>query len=374
MSESPSPERAARARTDSGKWKEVEAELEAVTIKAVDNINPAEYEALREKPWLPEKIKHITDPEQYRFVVGQFVRQVRHARFRDLREGLRNGDLETSDIHIPFERFVEDYQDSSEDLTRIAELQYFRKEEFKRRKELARETRQSVFGGILNKKGIQEKFDRGEYTDSTIAFVRLDLDGFKAINDSYSHEVGDMALQAFAESLKETTRSTDDPIHFSGDEYGIVMKFDMAKIRDAGKEPHEVIADIIARTEAKAMLRLQELYKEANDGKELYSGLGMSTGFVIAEPGEKDFSKLSEQADEAVEVSKLLGQTKEHPESKLRVVPFSNKDAIVKAKEAEIVELSLRRNLKRGAEAYAKLINKDAEEVLSNLVDCILKK
>lgn len=106
--------------------------------------------------------------------------------------------------------------------------------------------------------------------------------------------------------------------------------------------------------------------------------IALSTGFVVADKDTpKQFKELRQTADDAVEVSKLLGQTDANPDSKERVVPAHNADAVLErngVEKSQIVELSLRRNLKRGAESYAKMTDQDPKEVLAGLVDCILKK
>ncbi|MEP7345708.1 MAG: GGDEF domain-containing protein, partial [Gemmatimonadaceae bacterium] len=52
-----------------------------------------------------------------------------------------------------------------------------------------------------------------------LAVMFMDLDDFKAINDSYGHEVGDRVLKMTAERLKETTRADDTVSRHGGDEF-----------------------------------------------------------------------------------------------------------------------------------------------------------
>jgi diguanylate cyclase len=53
--------------------------------------------------------------------------------------------------------------------------------------------------------------------------ILLDIDGFKQVNDSRGHAVGDAVLQQLAAVLRESLRSVDTPGRLGGDEFGIVL-------------------------------------------------------------------------------------------------------------------------------------------------------
>jgi diguanylate cyclase (GGDEF)-like protein len=65
-----------------------------------------------------------------------------------------------------------------------------------------------------------------------LATVLLDLDGFKEINDSYGHAVGDELLCAVAKRLTEAVRSVDTVARLGGDEFALVIE----DVDEAGKE------------------------------------------------------------------------------------------------------------------------------------------
>lgn len=60
---------------------------------------------------------------------------------------------------------------------------------------------------------------------TTTAFILIDLDGFKEINDTHGHIAGDEVLIAVAERLNEqtNTRKTDVVIRYGGDEFVIIL-------------------------------------------------------------------------------------------------------------------------------------------------------
>src|SRR6185437_1298356 len=55
--------------------------------------------------------------------------------------------------------------------------------------------------------------------DWILGVMFMDLDGFKQINDSHGHAIGDKVLQTVAQRLQEQVRSGDTACRYSGDEF-----------------------------------------------------------------------------------------------------------------------------------------------------------
>jgi diguanylate cyclase (GGDEF)-like protein len=70
---------------------------------------------------------------------------------------------------------------------------------------------------------LQKAEARGRRTGERLAVARLDVDGFKALNDSYSRTDGDQLLRAVATSLSLTTRMGDLAARLENDEFALLL-------------------------------------------------------------------------------------------------------------------------------------------------------
>lgn len=74
---------------------------------------------------------------------------------------------------------------------------------------------------FIEKSQILINLNKRDNKKSYILF--LDLDGFKKINDTFGHAEGDNVLKITAEIINESTRETDIPCRFGGDEFLILL-------------------------------------------------------------------------------------------------------------------------------------------------------
>lgn len=67
------------------------------------------------------------------------------------------------------------------------------------------------------------ELNRARRYGSPLSLLLLDLDGFKQVNDNIGHVEGDKVLRRIGRLLKDTTRQTDAPCRFGGDEFAILL-------------------------------------------------------------------------------------------------------------------------------------------------------
>jgi diguanylate cyclase (GGDEF)-like protein/PAS domain S-box-containing protein len=71
---------------------------------------------------------------------------------------------------------------------------------------------------------VQHALTLAQSGHSSVAVMFLDLDNFKNINDSLGHDAGDCLLQAVAQRIVKTTRSSDTVARLGGDEFAVLLE------------------------------------------------------------------------------------------------------------------------------------------------------
>jgi diguanylate cyclase (GGDEF)-like protein len=96
-----------------------------------------------------------------------------------------------------------------------------------RTEELHRLTEVDPLTGLLNRRGMIDRFDKeiSRYTRQagSLGLLLLDLDHFKHVNDTHGHAVGDLALCATANILQSTKRNYDHAGRWGGEEFLLLL-------------------------------------------------------------------------------------------------------------------------------------------------------
>ncbi|MBL8935145.1 MAG: diguanylate cyclase [Archangium sp.] len=70
---------------------------------------------------------------------------------------------------------------------------------------------------------LREEFRRAQRYDDPMALILMDIDHFKAVNDTHGHQIGDEVLKAVAKALKGAVRETDFIARYGGEEFAVVL-------------------------------------------------------------------------------------------------------------------------------------------------------
>ena len=192
--------------------------------------------------------------------------------------------------------------------------------------QINRMARYDALTGLPNRLSIHEALtralDESEKWGSRAAFLMIDLDRFKAINDTLGHLVGDRLLGRVSERLAQLTAGSDLIGRLGGDEFAVV-------IRDAADTKR---IEELARTIIAALSKPYEL-----DSQTLY--IGASIGIATSPRDGRTAETLIRSADLALYRSKDEGGGVFHAyEPQLHV----------KAEERRVLEIALRHALEKG--------------------------
>ena len=124
------------------------------------------------------------------------------------------------------------------------------------------------------------------------ALVILDLDGFKAINDTHGHPAGDTVLKAVAEVLRANTRRTDFIARLGGDEFVVEL-------------PHVEVADAVA-----IATKLLAAIGAAIEWRDRSLHVGASAGIALYPADGETPERVLEVADAALYRSKRGGRNR----------------------------------------------------------------
>ncbi len=130
-----------------------------------------------------------------------------------------------------------------------------------------------------------------------IALLFIDLDGFKAVNDTLGHDAGDELLQQVARRIRHTVRDEDSVARLGGDEFTVTLHT-LDNSQDAS-----IVADaIVYALKQPFLLQMEEVYVSAS------VGIALATGTQTSQL--PDSSTLIKQADVALYRAKLSGRSR----------------------------------------------------------------
>jgi diguanylate cyclase (GGDEF)-like protein len=94
-------------------------------------------------------------------------------------------------------------------------------------KELERTSLEDSLTGLGNLRALEQELEmareNSDREESNFSLVYLDLDGFKAVNDTYGHGAGDKVLRDVSDILNKCVRQTDRTFRQGGDEFAVIL-------------------------------------------------------------------------------------------------------------------------------------------------------
>ncbi len=163
---------------------------------------------------------------------------------------------------------------------------------FAARQSLIEKSRTDELTGIYNRAGgthaITSLIKDNLYKSG--AFVMMDLDNFKSVNDILGHQMGDEVLVTTAAILKNSVRDSDVVARLGGDEFMLYLPFDNN-------------SDFLEKRLEDIRIKMNRDVKSTEATVTVSSSIG-----VTFYNGGKDFDTLYKEADEALYKSKENGK------------------------------------------------------------------
>jgi diguanylate cyclase (GGDEF)-like protein len=233
---------------------------------------------------------YVTKPVDFAVALARVNTQLSRRR-AELQVALANQELRRANEDL--ERRVE------ERTSRLIDANQRLKEEIADREELQAKSQYLAYHdsltGLGNRLLFKEQLDEAlkdvSVTPHPLAVLFLDLDGFKAVNDTLGHSVGDLLLKSIAAKLRDLLPSTDRIARLGGDEFAILQ------ISSAQPISSTQIAE-----------RIIEIVGQPHDIDGHEVTVGASIGVAIARPGEMSTENLLKSADLAMYSAKSEGR------------------------------------------------------------------
>jgi len=137
---------------------------------------------------------------------------------------------------------------------------------------------------------LQEELVRAERYNNILSIVMADLDGFKNINDTYGHDMGDRVLKAIGQFLQQNIRDVDVVARYGGDEFVIM-------IPEAAQESAYILSE-----------RLRKQFSELKF--ENLPPITISLGIATYPSEGPELEDIIKKADSAMYAAKRAGRNK----------------------------------------------------------------
>lgn len=130
-----------------------------------------------------------------------------------------------------------------------------------------------------------------------MSLIILDMDHFKAVNDTYGHDIGDQVLKQFADIVIKSIRSSDLAARFGGEEFVVLMpETDNQQAKDAA----ERIRKTLETTQLKVTHEVGQIQKTVSIGVSFMNDMG-DTGQAMLKRADEVLYKAKNNGRNRVE-------------------------------------------------------------------------
>jgi diguanylate cyclase (GGDEF)-like protein len=165
------------------------------------------------------------------------------------------------------------------------------REQIRTQRQLSYLAENDVLTGLANRRRFIAELEMCCKQALPFAIMYIDLDRFKAVNDTYGHAIGDELLRAVSDRLRRTVRISDTVVRLGGDEFAVLQAAPTTEQTAQG------LAERINR-DLEAPFQIQELEIR----------IGSSIGIRFASEGYFDPDAIIRSADDALYVVKRSGR------------------------------------------------------------------
>jgi diguanylate cyclase (GGDEF)-like protein len=141
---------------------------------------------------------------------------------------------------------------------------------------------------------LQEYIQKAREEGRELSLLIVDIDGFKGINDTYGHTIGDEVLKNFSDILQSSIRDADTLFRYAGDEFIVIL--DNSPLDEAIK-----VSERIMRNIEKGIFKTTD-----GIGIDIKASIGISK----LDPIRDNFETIFNKADKALYFAKELGGDK----------------------------------------------------------------
>lgn len=236
-----------------------------------------------------ERVIHAEDKERYHTVLKNMLEKETEGKFeyRTLVEE------EDGTVHYVWHRaYYKSIAGNSGKVMRIIGRIKSIDKEKRMQNQLMEKARKDAMTGLLNKQALREEIEEffAEEPAGTHAFMVIDIDNFKKINDTFGHIFGDNIIKEVANKIMNKFRGMDIIGRVGGDEFVVCMKYTTL---EHAKEKAQSLCDSV---------------KKKYYGEYAQRSITCSVGISIYGKDGADYESLFRRADLAMYRAKISGK------------------------------------------------------------------